>query len=70
MLLHNFCFTATMEHISHLELRDKYVKLCNRLYTACEEGKQDEEVEQINKELEQVKAMVEKREQEDHPDLP
>ncbi len=58
-----------MEHISHLELRDKYVKLCNKLYSACEEGRPDE-AEELTRELEQVKAMVAAREQEDHPDLP
>jgi hypothetical protein len=59
-----------MEQITHLELRDKYVKLCNKLYHACEEGKQDEEVDQISKELEEIKAMVEQRERDDLPDLP
>ena len=59
-----------MEQISHLELRDRYVKLCNKLYSACEEGKQDEEVKRISRELEEVKALVEKREQGDYPDLP
>jgi hypothetical protein len=59
-----------MGNISQLSIREKYMQLSKKMLIAAEEGRPDEEIERLHRELKQLEPLLVEIEEKDAPDCP
>jgi hypothetical protein len=59
-----------MENISQLEIREKYMQLSKKLLLATEEGRPQEELEQLHQQIKELEPVLNEMESCNSPDCP
>jgi uncharacterized membrane-anchored protein len=59
-----------MEHVSQLEIREKYMQLSRKLLLATEEGKPESELQQLHEEIKKLEPILVDIECSNPPDCP
>jgi hypothetical protein len=59
-----------MEHISRLEVREKYMQLSRKLLLATEEGRPENELQQLHEEIKKLEPVLICLECDNPPDCP